>query len=119
MEDKWFVFLEGDVLQIHRSWTGHCIYRAEIETSGETYRIQKAEVNRCSEQYQQRDDNYDIKMLDFLIHRLLLHEAVPFPAPSDLPTKTPPGLYQHHMAGTAHPESAAPRRRWWKFWWGR
>lgn len=31
MEDKWFWYMEGDTLYIHRSWTGFCIYIVEFD----------------------------------------------------------------------------------------
>jgi len=31
MEDKWFIYLDGDTLNLHRSWTGHQIYQATIK----------------------------------------------------------------------------------------
>ena len=30
MEDKWFIFLEDDVLYFYRSWTGNCIYQLSL-----------------------------------------------------------------------------------------
>ncbi len=35
MEDKWFIFLDADQINIHRSWTGYGIFRANfIESEG-------------------------------------------------------------------------------------
>ncbi|MBR4767749.1 MAG: macro domain-containing protein [Lachnospiraceae bacterium] len=34
MEDKWFYYMEGDTLSIHRSWSGFCIYRVEFRDDG-------------------------------------------------------------------------------------
>lgn len=31
MEDKWFFYMEGDVLYAHRSWTGICIYIVKFD----------------------------------------------------------------------------------------
>lgn len=31
MDDKWAMFLEGNVLHLHRSWTGLCVYQVTFE----------------------------------------------------------------------------------------
>jgi hypothetical protein len=43
-----------------------------------------------------------------------LHQAVTFPLPPDLPPG-PPGLYQHHVAGSGYPERTTEPSRptWW------
>jgi len=46
MEDKWFIFLEEDVLYFHRSWTGFCIYQVRMKKEGAEYRVVEALVNR-------------------------------------------------------------------------
>lgn len=51
MEQKWFAFMEGDWLQLHRSWTGICVYRLRFEPTPDGARIAEAWVNRDPEQY--------------------------------------------------------------------
>lgn len=51
MEDKWFIYLDSDWLSCHRSWTGHCIYRARLERHGQRFRIAEAWANRDPAQY--------------------------------------------------------------------
>ena len=46
MDDKWFIFLEGNELYFHRSWTGVCIYQVRFEKHGDTYNVIEAWVNR-------------------------------------------------------------------------
>ena len=79
MEDKWFIYLEGDVLHFHRSWTGVCIYRVEFAIEGEKPRVRRSFVNRDPSQYKETDDVYDSKLLHFLISNLLLGKQVQFP----------------------------------------
>ena len=55
MEDKWFRYMEGDVLYAHRSWTGFCIYIADFGEKGKI----KVTVNRDPEQYTCTDINED------------------------------------------------------------
>ena len=80
MEDKWFIYLEDDWLNFHRSWTGFCIYRVRLRQEQDTYTVTEVWVNRDYEQYQGRNARVDKKTLTFLIERLLLGRDVPFPS---------------------------------------
>ena len=42
MDEKWFAFMEGDTLLLHRSWTGHGVYEATFEPSGDGHLIVSA-----------------------------------------------------------------------------
>ena len=116
MEDKWFIHLEDDTLNLYRSWTGHCIYKVRLEKTDDGYCISEVKSNRDPNQYRETDGEYDAKMLDFLISNLLLGGSKPFPRKSD--TKEPlSGVVQHHVAGTGYPEIEYPEKKpWWKFW---
>ncbi len=50
MEDKWFEYFENNILYIHRSWTGICIYKVRFSTDR---RIEEVVVNRDNEQYRE------------------------------------------------------------------
>ena len=67
MEDKWFWYMEGDTLYIHRSWTGFCIFIVELSDSY----THKVRVNRDPEQYAGRGTDEDCerlnKLLDYMI----------------------------------------------------
>ena len=80
MEEKWFVYWADDVLYFHRSWTGCCIYVVRFVADGEGWRMTEAQVNRDPEQYRETDDAADVRMISFLIDRLLLRGDV---APPD------------------------------------
>ncbi|MBQ6575965.1 MAG: hypothetical protein IJL90_07670 [Lachnospiraceae bacterium] len=62
MEDKWFWYMEGDTLYIHRSWTGFCIYIAEL-SDGYTHKVT---VNRDPEQYVSEGAEADCERLNKL-----------------------------------------------------
>ncbi len=47
MEDKWFWYMEGDTLFVHRSWTGCCIYRIDFKPDNNHY----ATVNLAPERF--------------------------------------------------------------------
>ena len=65
MEDKWFWYMEGDVLHAHRSWTGYCIYIADFSEKGKI----KVTVNRDPEQYTCTDIEEDKEKFCDLLSR--------------------------------------------------
>lgn len=80
MEDKWFIYWQDDTLFFHRSWTGFCIYVVRFATESEGYRMIEADLNRDPEQYGQKSDNRDAKMISYLIDMLLLQKHAAFPS---------------------------------------
>lgn len=80
MEDKWFIYWHDDSLFFHRSWTGYCIYVVRFAVDGNSYRMIEVALNRNSEQYGQTNDDYDAKMVNYLIDVLLLDKASDFPS---------------------------------------
>lgn len=63
MEDKWFYFVEDDVLYAHRSWTGYCIFTLELSSGSQ----HTAVVNRDPEQYNNRNTEDDRGYLNELL----------------------------------------------------
>ena len=63
MEDKWFWYMEGSTLWMHRSWSGFCIYR--IDFKDDDHHI--VTVNRDPEQYRCTSIEEDIDFLNNLI----------------------------------------------------
>jgi hypothetical protein len=80
MEDKWFVYLEGDEIFIHRSWTGQVWYRARfVQRIDGSWSVHDA-VTYPTTGWD--DHDYNASMLMWVIDRLLLGKPVPLP---DLP----------------------------------
>jgi hypothetical protein len=80
MEDKWFIYLEDDILYFHRSWTGYCIFQVFLEVRNDGYAVRETWVSRDPEQYRNTDPAYDRQTLDCLIdHFLLGKDDVPSP----------------------------------------
>ncbi|NTU81843.1 MAG: NUDIX domain-containing protein [Chloroflexales bacterium] len=75
MEDKWFAFVEGDTLHLHRSWTGCQIYAVTFAARDDGSFIARAEANRDPAQYKQTDDQADSRSLLALIDGLMLNEV--------------------------------------------
>lgn len=80
MEDKWFVYYDQGVLNFHRSWTGFCVYRVHTEDNCGELNLTYAQVNRDREQYSETDDDFDRRMIPYLIDLLLLKKPAHSPA---------------------------------------
>ena len=104
LEDKWFICFHQGWLLFHRSWTGACIYGLRLEPMGGGARVAESWVSRDPSQYKGADDDYDRKLVRFLIDALLLRREATFPMPAGVES-APPGAYQHSVVGRAYPES--------------
>jgi hypothetical protein len=108
MEDKWFMFLEENTLYIHRSWTGNCIYQLRFLRENTKYVIRDACVNRDQTQYAGSNDDYDAKLLLFLIDHLLLKKRSPLPLDANVPAGIFMELHHHHILGAGQTADAGP-----------
>lgn len=63
MEDKWFWYMEGSTLWVHRSWTGYCIFRIDFKDDDRHV----VTVNRDPEQYESAGVEADFKSLNKLL----------------------------------------------------
>jgi ADP-ribosylglycohydrolase len=107
MEDKWFIYYDNHTLNIHRSWTGFHIYKVTIQPlEDNTHTVTQTIVNRNKAQYNQQNNAYDVAFLNYLIDRLLLGKAVPFPIPEEI-SKENSAIYKHSMVGYATPNTTA------------
>ncbi|MEZ5346356.1 MAG: hypothetical protein R2681_12470 [Pyrinomonadaceae bacterium] len=46
MDDHWFAFLDDDTLYLHRSWTGHAIYKARFVKVGNLHILRDVCINK-------------------------------------------------------------------------
>jgi hypothetical protein len=106
MEDKWFVFMEGSTLYLHRSWTGSCIYQLTLAREGTAYVVSEAFANRDESQYPGGDDLGDAKLLMYLIDHLLLQKSIPMPVLHNLPAGIATELHYSHVLGAGRKAEA-------------
>src|SRR5262245_8137459 len=71
MDDKWFVFMEGDWLYIHRSWTGHCIFQVRLEGGRGDWTVAEVWVTRDRAVFQSQGEEEDCRVLQSLFDRLV------------------------------------------------
>ena len=75
MDEKWDVFAEGDVVFLHRSWTGNGVVEATFAPAdGGGWQIAEAVVERDPERYRNDDDEYDCLMLELVLSAIVLGE---------------------------------------------
>lgn len=108
MDEKWDVFTEGEVVFLHRSWTGSGVFAATFApVDGGGWRIASAVVEGDSERYGGTDDAYDCVMLELVISGVVLGERatelrsklVELTRRKPRSADAPAGLIQHSALG--------------------
>lgn len=75
MDEKWNVFAEGEVVFLHRSWTGRGVFEATFTpVDGGGRQITSAVVEGDTDRYRGTDDAYDCVMLELVISAIVLGE---------------------------------------------
>lgn len=75
MDEKWDVFAEGDVVFLHRSWTGNGFVEATFAPADDGGRqVTEAVVERDQDRYRGKDDEYDCLMLELVLSAIVLGE---------------------------------------------
>jgi len=74
MDEKWFIFMEGNRLFAHRSWTGLGVYEATFTPADGGYVIESAVVTGDDTEYRRHSDEAESLTLEVLIASHLLGE---------------------------------------------
>lgn len=89
MEQKWFIHRSGDDrMHFRRSWTGHLVYDVALSWTGQQMEFGDFEASREAGYYNSTDPAYDVAVLSFLIHGILLGLPVSFPSDASVPQGT-------------------------------
>ena len=75
MEEKWFIFMEGNRLFAHRSWTGLGVYEATFAPVDGGYVISSAVVTGDRSEYERSSDQDESLILEMFIAGHLLDEV--------------------------------------------
>ena len=51
MDDRWFLYVQNDWVYLHRSWTGHCIFKLKLEVLSSHVILTDIRINRDPNQY--------------------------------------------------------------------
>ena len=76
MDEKWFIFMEGNRLFAHRSWTGVGIYEATFASTEGGHVIESAVVTGDETKYRRSSDEEESQTLEVLIASYLLKELL-------------------------------------------
>ncbi|MFF8532344.1 hypothetical protein ACN6K9_008193 [Streptomyces sp. SAS_267] len=108
MDEKWNVFVEGDVLFMHRSWTGHGVYEVSFAPlAGGGRRITSAVVEADGERCRNMSDEYNRLMMELVISAIILGEPatelraglVELSARASGKSDLPSGVVEHSVLG--------------------
>jgi hypothetical protein len=75
MDERWDILIEGDVVYVHRSWTGFGIFAATFAPVPDGRRIIHVDVERDPERYRSRGEEDDCVTLEFVLSAVLLGET--------------------------------------------
>ena len=75
MDEKWFIFMEGNRLFVHRSWTGLGVYEATFVPAEGGYVIESAVVTGDGTEYRRSSGEVESLTLEVLIASYLLQES--------------------------------------------
>ena len=77
MDDRWFIYCEDDKLYCHRSWTGNCLFIAELKSDEDSYKIERLLVNRDPNQYTDTDPEKNIQLFRGMLKWVLFFPLHP------------------------------------------
>ena len=77
MEEKWFIFMKGNRLLAHRSWTGLGVYEATFAPIAGGYVITSAIVTGDETRYDPPSDQDETLLFEMLIASYLLGDSTP------------------------------------------
>ena len=82
--DKWLIFRRQEKLYFYRSGNGVLVYTVAFAHRGQGCEATAAFVNADPEQLDPLPEEYERRVLDYLIDRLLLEREVSFPLPDNM-----------------------------------
>jgi len=79
MEEKWDIYRDDKYFYFSRSWTGEMVYVCRYHIDGLSLTLSKIFINR--EKIDRNDEEYDFKVIDFLIVSHIMNIIKPHPIP--------------------------------------
>jgi len=71
MDDRWFMYANEGYVYLHRSWTGHCIFRLKIEVIKDDCLLTELRINRDTDQYKSTNVEVDKREVDSILSYLI------------------------------------------------
>ena len=85
MDEKWNIFIHKYSLFFARSWTDHCIYKADLETKRRGIKLSNLKVSRNTEEYKGTDLKSDTDLFKKLLQMYLNMEDLNIDEKVNLP----------------------------------
>jgi hypothetical protein len=114
MDDKWFIYLDGDTLNLHRSWTRFCIYQVKFACDGAKHAVRRTLVNRNWSLSGANDDISHAALVDSLIRCRLLGERIE--ARQWRPDQQLKNERPYAVGETESARKPRETKPWWKGW---
>jgi 8-oxo-dGTP diphosphatase len=75
-DDRWFMYSVDDWIYLHRSWTGHCIFRVQIEIIEQGCMLTQLHINRDSSQYRSTNSEADKSEVKSVLKHLIIQNTL-------------------------------------------
>jgi hypothetical protein len=106
MDEKWNVFVDGNVAFLHRSWTGHAVFEATFSRVDRGWRISAAVAESHPKRAAKVSPQLNRVLLELVLSAIVLGEPgadlraelVLLSRPDDHPAP-PEGLIEHSILG--------------------
>jgi hypothetical protein len=106
MDEKWDVFVEGQVAFLHRSWTGNGVFEASFSPADGGWRISAAVVESSPERSREVSAEFNRVLLELVLSAIVLGEPavglraelVRLTSPQGRPAP-PQGAIEHSILG--------------------
>jgi hypothetical protein len=70
-DDRWIMYVQDEWVFLHRSWTGHCIFKLKLEISSGNAILTDMYINRDPEQYRSVNTEADKDEANSILTSLL------------------------------------------------
>ena len=71
MDDRWFLYVQDDWVYLHRSWTGHLIFKLKLEIPSGNVVLTDIHINRDPDQYRSVNSEADKDEANSILTSLL------------------------------------------------
>ena len=104
MDEKWIVLAEGLTLRMYRSWPPNkCIYEIHLEKSNDIYQVKEVWIDKSFLDESWNSPGYSAELLHYIVQRMLLGHALPFPFPNSINGAMEKRMFRHGMVGSSLP----------------
>ena len=70
-DDRWFLYVKDNWVYLHRSWTGHCIFKLKLQAISGNMMLTEIHINRDLDQYRSVNTEADKDEANSILTSLL------------------------------------------------